>query len=325
MTDTVGQQFLASAKRVIDIEVLAINKLKSDINQDFIAACHKILSCQGKVVVVGMGKSGHIGGKMAATLASTGTPAFFVHPAEASHGDLGMITANDLVIALSNSGETDEVTSLLPVIKRRNIDLISITGNPKSRLAQSSSIHITVAVEQEACPHNLAPTASTTAVLVLADALAVALLEAKGFTADDFALSHPGGSLGKRLLLLVDDIMHSGEQFPKVSPETSIQAALLEMTDKRLGMTSIVSETHELLGIFTDGDLRRAFEKGIALDTQIGHVMTTNSKTISQGSLAVDALNSMEHNSITALIVVNEQQKPVGVLHMHDLLKAGVV
>lgn len=320
-----SQQFLDSAERVISIESQAVNQLKTQLNDDFVAACRRLLSCTGKVVVIGMGKSGHIGGKMAATFASTGTPAFFVHPAEASHGDLGMIEERDVVIALSNSGETHEVTSLIPVIKRRAIPLISITSNPTSSLAQASDVHLTVKVEQEACPHNLAPTASTTAVLALGDAIAVSLLEAKGFTPDDFALSHPGGSLGKRLLLHVGDLMHTAGNFPKVSPETSIKDALLEITDKRLGMTAVLDSQDQLLGIFTDGDLRRAFERGIDVNSAIKDVMTEGCKTITTDALAVDAVGLMEQNSITCLIVVNDTNKPVGALHMHDLLKAGVV
>lgn len=319
------EQFLNSAERVIAIESDAVAQLKSELNDNFVSACQRLFQCQGKVVVIGMGKSGHIGGKMAATLASTGTPAFFVHPAEASHGDLGMIEACDVVIALSNSGETHEVTSLIPVIKRRNIPLISITSNPDSSLAKASQVHLTVKVQQEACPHNLAPTASTTAVLALGDAIAVSLLEAKGFTPDDFALSHPGGSLGKKLLLQVDDLMHSAENFPSVSPQTSIKDALLEMTDKRLGMTAILDDTRSLLGIFTDGDLRRAFEKGVDVNGPISEVMTQGSKTINAGALAVDAVGMMEQNSITCLIVVGQDNKPLGAVHMHDLLKAGVV
>ena len=319
------QQYLKSAERVIDIESQAIGQLKRQLDDTFIAACDRLMGCQGKVVIIGMGKSGHIGGKMAATLASTGTPAFFVHPAEASHGDLGMIESRDVVIALSNSGETHEVTSLIPVIKRRAIPLISITSNPNSSLAKASEVHITVKVEQEACPHNLAPTASTTAVLALGDAIAVSLLEAKGFTPDDFALSHPGGSLGKKLLLQVEDLMHTAENFPAVTPQTSVKDALLEMTDKRLGMTAVLNQDKYLLGIFTDGDLRRAFEKGIKVDTPIEEVMTTGCKTIATDALAVDAVGLMEQNSITCLIVVDDNNKPLGAVHMHDLLKAGVV
>lgn len=319
------EQLLQSAERVIGIESQAVKQLKEQLNDNFVTACQRLIDCQGKVVVIGMGKSGHIGGKMAATFASTGTPAFFVHPAEASHGDLGMIEERDVVIALSNSGETHEVTSLIPVIKRRDIPLISITSNPGSSLAKASEVHLTVKVQQEACPHNLAPTASTTAVLALGDAIAVSLLEAKGFTPDDFALSHPGGSLGKRLLLHVEDLMHTAENFPAVTPQTSVKDALLEITDKRLGMTAVLDGNKHLLGIFTDGDLRRAFEKGINVDTPIESVMTTGGKTITADALAVDAVGLMERNSITCLIVVDEQNKPVGAVHMHDLLKAGVV
>lgn len=319
------QKLLDSAKRVISIESQAIEQLKSRLDANFVATCERLLGCQGKVVVIGMGKSGHIGGKMAATLASTGTPAFFVHPAEASHGDLGMIEERDVVIALSNSGETHEVTSLIPVIKRRDIPLISITSNPNSSLAKASQIHLTVKVQQEACPHNLAPTASTTAVLALGDAIAVSLLEAKGFTPDDFALSHPGGSLGKKLLLQVEDLMHSAENFPAVSPDTTVKDALLEMTDKRLGMTAVLDDKKHLMGIFTDGDLRRAFEKGVNVDTTIGDIMTIGCKTIAADALAVDAVGLMEQNSITCLIVVDAANKPLGAVHMHDLLKAGVV
>ena len=326
MTDSnLEQQILHSAERVISIESNAVANLKQELDQTFVAACTKLLACQGKVVVIGMGKSGHIGSKMAATLASTGTPAFFVHPAEASHGDLGMIGEQDVVIALSNSGETHEVTALLPVIKRRGIELISITSNDNSSLAKASDIHIKVQVEQEACPHNLAPTASTTAVLALGDAIAVSLLEARGFTPDDFALSHPGGSLGKRLIMQVNDLMHSGNAFPSVKPNISIRNALFEMTDKRMGMTTVTDEQGNLLGIFTDGDLRRAFERDVDIDAPISDVMTKGCKTVKTQTLAVDAVNLMEESSITSLIVVDENSKPLGVIHMHDLLKAGVV
>ncbi|WP_018625321.1 KpsF/GutQ family sugar-phosphate isomerase [Kangiella aquimarina] len=326
MTDSnLEQQILHSAERVISIESNAVANLKQQLDQTFVAACTKLLGCQGKVVVIGMGKSGHIGSKMAATLASTGTPAFFVHPAEASHGDLGMIGEQDVVIALSNSGETHEVTALLPVIKRRGIELISITSNDNSSLAKASDIHIKVQVEQEACPHNLAPTASTTAVLALGDAIAVSLLEARGFTPDDFALSHPGGSLGKRLILQVNDLMHSGDAFPSVKPTISIRNALFEMTDKRMGMTTVTDHQGNLLGIFTDGDLRRAFERDVDIDAPISDVMTKGCKTVKTQTLAVDAVNLMEESSITSLIVVDENNKPQGVIHMHDLLKAGVV
>lgn len=321
-----NHNFLASAERVFNIEQAAIAQLLTELDDAFVQACEKLLACKGKVVVIGMGKSGHIGNKMAATLASTGTPAFFVHPAEASHGDLGMISTDDVVIALSNSGETHEVTSLLPVIKRRGIPLISITGNSQSQLAKASAIHLCVKVAQEACPHNLAPTASTTAVLVLADAIAVALLEARGFTADDFALSHPGGSLGKRLLLLVDDLMHSGEALPQVKETASVKEALLEMTNKRLGMTTIINQQGELLGIFTDGDLRRKLEQDSELlHRSIAEVMTVGGKTVLEGTLAYEAVRIMQDHSISALVVLSNDKKPIGALNMHDLLQAGVV
>lgn len=321
-----NHNFLASAERVFTIEQAAIAQLLTELDDAFIQACEKLLACTGKVVVIGMGKSGHIGNKMAATLASTGTPAFFVHPAEASHGDLGMISTDDVIIALSNSGETHEVTSLLPVIKRRGIPLISITGNPQSQLAKASAIHLCVKVAQEACPHNLAPTASTTSVLVLADAIAVALLEARGFTADDFALSHPGGSLGKRLLLQVDDLMHSGDALPQVRETASVKEALLEMTDKRLGMTTIINQQGELLGIFTDGDLRRKLELHANLiERPIVEVMTAGGKTIAQGTLAYEAVRIMQDHSISALVVLDNDNQPIGALNMHDLLQAGVV
>lgn len=324
--DFKNNSFIQSAQRVFSIEKSAIDDIAQNLDSSFIHCCQQILDCQGKVVVIGMGKSGHIGNKMAATLASTGTPAFFVHPAEASHGDLGMISESDLVIALSNSGETHEVTSLLPVIKRRGIPLISITGNPNSQLAKASQVHLTVAVQQEACPHNLAPTASTTAVLVLADAIAVSLLEARGFTADDFALSHPGGSLGKKLLLVVDDLMHAGDAFPSVSETVSVKEALLEITNKRLGMTSVVNQQQQLLGIFTDGDLRRSLELDSEVLTKpIGQLMTKHCKTVDSGTLASEAVLIMQTNSINALIVVNEQNQPIGALNMHDMLKAGIV
>ncbi len=324
--DLNNNSFLQSAKRVFSIEKQAIEDIAQNLDTSFIECCQLILDTPGKVVVIGMGKSGHIGNKMAATLASTGTPAFFVHPAEASHGDLGMISENDLVIALSNSGETHEVTSLLPVIKRRGIPLISITGNPDSQLAKASQVHLTVAVKQEACPHNLAPTASTTAVLVLADAIAVSLLEARGFTADDFALSHPGGSLGKKLLLVVDDLMHAGNDFPSVSENVTVKEALLEITNKRLGMTAVVNDKQELLGIFTDGDLRRSLEtESNILSKPIGDLMTASCRTVVSGTLASEAVRVMQTNSINALIVLNEQNQPIGALNMHDMLKAGIV
>jgi len=284
-----------------------------------------IIQCRGRVVVTGMGKSGHIGNKMAATLASTGTPAFFVHPGEASHGDMGMITAGDVVIALSNSGETSEVTSLLPLLKRQGTQLISMTGNKESTLAKAADSHLYAGVDQEACPLDLAPTSSTSCALVMGDALAIALLEAKGFTAEDFAFSHPGGSLGRRLLLKVEDIMHSGDQIPVVTPETPLPEALLIATSKGLGMTTVAGADGALAGIFTDGDLRRAIDHGIDIrDALIKDVMTQNCRTTAPGMLAAEALKIMEDAKINAL-VVQDSGKTVGVINMHDLLRAGVI
>lgn len=321
-----SNQFIKRGKTVIDVEQMAIQALKDKINQDFADACELLLNCEGRIVVIGMGKSGHIGNKIAATLASTGSPSFFVHPGEASHGDLGMITSKDVVLALSNSGETNEVTSLLPVIKRLKVPLISMTGNPQSTLSQFANINLDTSVEKEACPMNLAPTASTTVSLVMGDALAVALLDARGFTEDDFALSHPGGSLGRRLLLKVSDIMHKDGQIPIVQLNTPINQALLEMTEKRLGMTCITNTNGELLGIFTDGDLRRTLE--LELDfksTEISQVMTSGGLTINADKLAAEALQIMEEKAINALVVIDQNKRPVGALNMHDLLRAGVV
>ena len=319
-------QFIKRGKNVIDIEQSAVLNLKNKIDDDFAKACQLLFDCEGRIVVIGMGKSGHIGNKIAATLASTGSPAFFVHPGEASHGDLGMITQKDVVLALSNSGETSEVTTLLPVIKRINVPLISMTGNPKSTLSRFANVNIDTSVEKEACPMNLAPTASTTVALVMGDALAVALLDARGFTENDFALSHPGGSLGRKLLLKVEDIMHKGELVPIVSQKTPLSEALLEMTEKRLGMTCIVDEDNKLVGIFTDGDLRRTLAQSVDFKTTpISQVMTTGGKTIGADRLAAQALQIMEQNAINALIITDTQNHPVGALNMHDLLKAGVV
>lgn len=321
-----NNQFIERGKSVVEIELAAISLLKTKIDQNFSAACQLLLSCDGRIVVIGMGKSGHIGSKIAATLASTGSPAFFVHPGEASHGDLGMITDKDVVLALSNSGETAEVTSLLPVIKRLKTPLISITGNPDSTLSKFANVNLDTSVEKEACPMNLAPTASTTVALVMGDALAVALLDARGFTEDDFALSHPGGSLGRKLLLKVEDIMHKESQIPVVELNTPLNIALLEMTEKRLGMTCIVDQTGRLVGIFTDGDLRRALETGLDFkQTPIHQVMTAGGQTITANKLAAEALQIMEAKTINALIITDNKQRPIGALNMHDLLKAGVV
>jgi arabinose-5-phosphate isomerase len=285
-----------------------------------------MFACKGRVVVTGMGKSGHIAGKIAATLASTGTPAFFVHSGEASHGDLGMITTQDVVLALSNSGETEEVITLLPIIKRLGVPLIALTGNANSTLAKFATSHINVAVQQEACPLGLAPTSSTTAALVMGDALAVSLLEARGFTRDDFAFSHPKGSLGKRLLLQVSDVMHVGEQIPIVQESAFIIEALLEMTEKKLGMTAIVDSEKRVSGIFTDGDLRRMLAKNIDIhSTPITTVMTAGCAVIKESILAAEAMRIMEQKKINALIVVNDEQQAIGALNMHDLIQAGIV
>jgi arabinose-5-phosphate isomerase len=316
----------ATGRRVLEVERDALTGLLSRVNGDFARACALMLACHGRVVVTGMGKSGHIGSKIAATLASTGTPSFFVHPGEASHGDLGMITRQDVVIAISNSGETAEILTILPLIKRMGAPLIAMTGKPSSTLARSADVHLDVTVEQEACPHNLAPTASTTATLAMGDALAVALLEARGFTQEDFARSHPGGALGRRLLLKISDLMHSGARVPKVAPEASLSEALLEMTRKGLGMTAIVDGHDHALGIFTDGDLRRVIDSGVDVrKVKIAEVMTRGGKSVSAGQLAVDAVNLMDQHKITVLMVLDEQRKVQGVIHMHDLLRAGVV
>ena len=318
--------FLASARRVLDIEARAIEEQKQRLNGDFDRACELLLACRGRVIVTGMGKSGHIGSKLAATLASTGTPAFFVHPAEASHGDLGMVTGEDVLLALSNSGETVEVLTIMPVIKRKGTPVVAMTGRAGSSLARLADVHLEVSVAQEACPLNLAPTSSTTAALAVGDALAIALLEARGFTAEDFALSHPGGSLGRRLLLKVEDLMHSDARLPKVALGTSLADTLVEMTRQGLGMTAVVDPEGRLAGIFTDGDLRRVLGQSgdfrtLAIDT----VMTANPVTMTPGHLAAEALQIMETRKINGLIVVDQEHKPVGALNMHDLLRAGVV
>jgi len=314
------------AKAVIRTERDAINLLTDRIDKDFVKACSLMLSCQGRIVVLGMGKSGHIASKLAATLASTGTPAFFVHPAEASHGDLGMITSDDVVLALSNSGETDEVLTLLPIIKRLGIPLIAMTGKPQSKLANNASVHLDVSVTHEACPHGLAPTASTTAALVMGDALAISLLQARGFTAEDFARSHPAGQLGRRLLLHIGDIMHRNSAIPLVRQDDTLSKVIVEMTQKGLGMTAVIDTEQRLIGVFTDGDLRRTLDDRLDLDaTPVCEVMTRNCKTIGPDALAIEAARLMEDYKIHALVVVNEQLNPVGALNIHDLLRAGVV
>lgn len=312
-------------REVIDIEAQAILALKPRINQDFATACHYLLQCKGRIIVTGMGKSGHIAKKIAATLASTGSPAFFVHPGEAGHGDMGMITPQDVVIAISNSGKTQEVITLLPLLKRMGVVLISLTGNPKSALAKDSHVHLDISVEKEACPLGLAPTSSTTAALVMGDALAITLLQARGFTADDFARSHPGGNLGKRLLLHIDDIMHKGESIPIVTSGTLVNQALLKMTEKGLGMTAIVDTENRLLGIFTDGDLRRALDLTIDIhSTSIDSVMTKNPKTMKANKLAVEALHLMQTHKINGFFVTDENGTVTGAFNTHDLLRAGV-
>jgi len=310
---------------VIETEAQAIFELTQSINQNFASACELILNCIGRVVVTGMGKSGHIANKIASTLASTGTPAFFMHPGEASHGDLGMLTKQDIVLAISNSGKTQEILVLLPIIKRLGIPLITITGNVNSVLASSANFNLDVTIKQEACPLGLAPTTSTTASLVMGDALAIALLEARGFNAEDFARSHPGGALGQRLLIKIDDFFIQNSQLPMVRDNISVREALIEITDKKIGMTCVVSSQGVLTGVYTDGDIRRTLLNGYNIDTiTIGEVMSKNCKYISKGMLAAEALSLMQNNSITSLVVVDEEKKPIGVLHMHDLLQAGV-
>jgi len=311
---------------VIKVEMQAISALQDRIGQSFVHACQLMLSCEGRIVVIGMGKSGHIAGKIAATLASTGSPAFFVHPGEASHGDMGMITVKDVVLALSNSGETSEILTILPLIKRLNVPLISLSGNVNSTLSKMATVNIDVSVAQEACPLGLAPTASTTAALVMGDALAIALLEIRGFNADDFARSHPGGRLGRRLLVRVSDIMHKNNEIPSVPITATLRDALVEMTKKKLGMTAIVDDSGRVQGVFTDGDLRRVLDNPIDVhNTAIRTIMHKTYKKISADSLAVDAVNLMETHKITALLIIDNQGILIGVIHMHDLLQAGVV
>ncbi len=315
----------ATAREVLEIERDAVHALVARVDDAFVAACGLMLHCHGRVVVLGMGKSGHIGSKLAATLASTGTPAFFVHPGEASHGDLGMVTAHDVVVAISYSGETEEVVTLLPLFRRLGVKLIALTGRPKSTLAKGADIHLDVSVAKEACPLDLAPTASTTATLAMGDALAVALLEARGFTKEDFALKHPGGSLGKNLLK-VADLMHTGDQIPKVKAECLLAEALDVMTEKNLGVTAVVGTQGEVLGVYTDGDLRRTLKRNLDVrTTKISEVMTKGSWRAKAGDFAVDALRIMEQHRITALLVTDDSSKLVGIIHMHDLLRAGVV
>lgn len=313
------------AQAVLETEAQAILTLRERIDESFVAACQLLLECKGRIIVTGIGKSGHIGNKIAATLASTGTPAFFMHPSEASHGDIGVITKKDVVITLSNSGNTDEIIAILPTIKLLGVPLISITGNTNSILAKTANINLDVSVEKEACPLGLVPTSSTTATLAMGDALAIALLETRGFTAKDFARSHPGGTLGKRLLLHVDNLMRTGNAIPKVTKDTLLAEALVEITNKRMGMTIVTDDQGKLAGIFTDGDLRRVIDKNLDIRTiKISEVMATSCKTISPGTLAAEAIKIMEDFQITSLVVINDSI-PIGVIHMHDLLKSGLM
>lgn len=325
MSQVANPDFLGSVRRTITMERDAISELLKRSDDSFSRACAILLGTQGRVVVTGMGKSGHIATKIAATLASTGTPAMFVHPGEASHGDIGMITAQDSVIALSNSGTTSEVITLLPLLKRMAVPLITMTGVADSLLAQSADVNLDTSVSEEACPLDLAPTSSTTVCLVAGDALAIALLEARGFSAEDFAFSHPGGALGRRLLLKVEDIMQTGDAVPVVHANTTLDDALLEISRKGLGMTSVVSEDRRMLGVFTDGDLRRALDEEIDIhNTPINQIMTPDCVTITGTILAAEALHIMEEHKISALVVVDDNHHPVGAIHLHHLLRAGV-
>ena len=325
MTESHPISFISSAKRTIEMEASAVAELGDRVGESFTASCEILLNTRGRVIVTGIGKSGHIARKIAATLASTGTPAHFVHPAEASHGDMGMITADDAVIALSNSGAVAEVTSMLPVLKRMGTPLISMTGNDQSVLALASDAHLNTGVATEACPLDLAPTSSTTTALVMGDALAIALLEARGFTAEDFAFSHPGGALGRQLLLKVDNVMQTGDDIPRVKTTTSLSDALLEISGKGLGMTTVIDESGALAGVFTDGDLRRALDARLDINkTAISELMTLGAQTISPGLLAAEALRIMDQHKISSLVVM-EDMEIAGVVHLLDLLKAGIV
>ena len=320
------QEWIASGQRTLEAELEALAALGDRMDRHFAQACRVLLACTGRVVVTGMGKSGHIGRKLAATMASTGTPALFMHPGEALHGDMGMVTEQDVVIALSNSGSTCELVKLLPLFKRLGVPVVSLTGNPDSLLAQAADVHINTGVDREACPLGLAPTSSTTTTLVMGDALALALLEARGFTEEDFAFSHPGGRLGRRLLLRVKDVMHSGERLPVVHRSTLLREALLEISRKGMGLAAIVDDKGELCGIFTDGDLRRSLDLGLdTASTRIEEVMTSNCSTLSPQALAAEALKLMEERRINGLICTDDNNKPVGAINMHDLLSSGVL
>ena len=317
--------YISVAKRVLDIESSAIADLKSDLGESFINACEICFNCSGKIIVMGLGKSGHIADKIAATFASTGTPAFFIHPSEAIHGDLGMIDSEDVVLVLSNSGETEEIVSLIPVIKNMGIKIIALTGNKESKLSTEADIHVHVLVKEEACPMNLAPTASTSAALAMGDAIAVALLEKRGFTKEDFAKSHPGGSLGKQLLLSVQDIMHKGDEIPAVYETDKLASGLIEMSEKALGMTVVLNQKDDLVGIFTDGDLRRTLENKIDIQkTTMKEVMTKDPYVINKETLAYNAVAKIQDKKITSLIIV-DGKKVIGALNIHDLFRAGVM
>lgn len=310
---------------VIETEAQAVFGLLQRIDNQFEMACELLLACQGRVVVTGMGKSGHIGKKIAATFSSTGTPAFFMHPGEANHGDLGMITRQDVVLAISNSGNTGEIITLLPLLKRLEVPLIALSGNPESTLAKVANVNLDVSIDHEACPLGLAPTTSTTVSLVMGDALAIALLQVRGFSAEDFALSHPGGSLGKRLLLRIDELCHRGEHLPIASEDATVREALLEVTAKKLGMTCVVDRQGTLTGVYTDGDIRRTLTNQYDINTTpLKQVMTKNGRTIAPGTLAAEALALMQKHSITSLVIIDEDKRPSAVLHLHDLLRAGV-
>jgi len=321
-----NEELLALASEVLEIEARAVDGLRARLDDAFVAACRLCLDTPGRIVVTGMGKSGHISGKIAVTLASTGTPAFFMHPGEASHGDLGMITNQDVLLAVSNSGETEEIITILPLVKRMGAPLITMTGNPGSTLAEAADVHLDVSVAEEACPLNLAPTASTTATLAMGDALAVALLKLRGFTAEDFALSHPSGSLGKRLILRVTDVMRTGSDMPAVAPDVKLTDGLMEMTQKGLGMTAVIDDQDRIVGIFTDGDLRRALDAGVDVHkTTMDEVMHAECTTVSADVLAAEAVHVMEENKITALLVIDDDRRLVGALNVHDLFRAGIM
>jgi arabinose-5-phosphate isomerase len=321
-----SEQLIERGRRVLATEAAAVAALEHRLGEDFARACGLLLACQGRIVVTGMGKSGHIAGKIAATLASTGSPSFFLHPAEAIHGDIGMITASDVVLAISNSGETDELVTILPGIKRLAVPLIAMTGSLDSRLARYATVTLDVSVPAEACSLNLAPTASTTATLAMGDALAVAILEARGFTEEDFARSHPGGTLGRRLLLHVEDVMRAGNDLPAVGPLTNLSQGLLEMSRKGLGMTTIVDERRRVIGVFTDGDLRRVLDRQLDVHaTTMNEVMTADPKVARPRMLAAEVVHLMEAHRITALPVVDDDGRLIGALNVHDLLRAGVM